>query len=189
MTHLHSRTGLVEGVGVIRLQMRPSDILVGTAGQSANPRSSTGGRGRQTNDTWNPGLPPLPPTCSVLIVSTESAKKKANRVVELAKSETHEETVMTSNDQSDQNTKTWQLDVSIDAHEERTRAKVQLSWRGNELVGVGLAHLNPDDEPVVEIGDELAVARALSDLANQLFALTASDIEASTHKPVTGVHH
>ncbi|MGZ6833208.1 MAG: dsRBD fold-containing protein, partial [Mycobacteriaceae bacterium] len=32
-----------------------------------------------------------------------------------------------------------------------------LSWRGNELVGVGLAHLNPDDEPVVEIGDELAV--------------------------------
>ena len=68
--------------------------------------------------------------------------------------------------------------MSIDAHEERTRAKVQPSWRGNELVGVGLAHLNPDDEPVVEIGDELAVALASSDLANQLFALTASDIEA-----------
>ena len=93
---------------------------------------------------------------------------------------------MTSKDHS---TKTWQFDVSIDEHEERTRAKVRLSWRGNELVGVGLARLNPDDEPVVEIGDELAVARALSDLANQLFALTESDIEASTHEPPTGLHH
>ncbi len=109
--------------------------------------------------------------------------KKANPVVGLAESETHEEMAMTSDDRNDQATKTWQLNVSIDEHETRTRAKVRLSWRGIELVGAGLARLNPDDEPVVEIGDELAVARALSDLANQLFALTESDIEASTHKP------
>lgn len=87
------------------------------------------------------------------------------------------------------NSKTWQLDVSIDEHEERTRAKVRLRWRGDELVGVGLARLNPADEPVAEIGDELAVARALSDLANKLFALTESDIEAATHEPVTELHH
>jgi len=133
----------------------------------------------QTNDPWTPGLPPLPQTCSVPVVYD----KKASRVVELAGSETHEEMAMTSNDRNDQGSKTWQLDVSIDEHEKRTGAKVRLSWRGIELVGAGLARLNPDDEPVVEIGDELAVARALSDLANQLFALTASDIEASTHKP------
>ncbi len=41
------------------------------------------------------------------------------------------------------------------------------------------------DEPVAQIGDELAIARALSDLANQLFALTSSDIEAVFHQPVT----
>lgn len=101
-----------------------------------------------------------------------------------ADDETRKEMAMTSNDH-----KTWQLDMSIDDHEERTRAKARLQWRGNELVGVGLARLNPADEPVVEIGDELAVARALSDLANKLFALTESDIEAATHKPVSELHH
>ncbi len=90
---------------------------------------------------------------------------------------------------NDQNTKSWQIDVTIDEHEERTRAKTRLRWRGNELVGVGLARLNPADEPVSEIGDELAVARALSDLVNQLFVLTESDIEAHTDEPVTELHH
>lgn len=89
----------------------------------------------------------------------------------------------------DHTTKTWQLDVSIDEHEERTRAKARLRWRGNDLVGVGVARLNPADEPVVEIGDELAIARALSDLANKLFAMTESDIETATDEPVTGLHH
>jgi len=85
--------------------------------------------------------------------------------------------------------KTWQLNLVVDEHEERTRAKARLNWRGNELVGVGLARRNPADEPAAEIGNELAVARALHDLANQLFALTESDIEASTHEPVTGLRH
>lgn len=87
-----------------------------------------------------------------------------------------------------QNSKHLQLDVLIDEHEERTRAKARMQWRGNELVGVGLARLNPADEPVAEIGDELAIARALSDLADQLITLTASDIETSTHQPVTDLH-
>jgi hypothetical protein len=56
------------------------------------------------------------------------------------------------------------------------------------LVGVGLARLDPADEPVATIGDELALARALSDLACQLFELTVSDVEASTHKPATKLH-
>jgi len=93
---------------------------------------------------------------------------------------------MTDNDTS---TKACEIDVLIDEHEERTRAKARLPWGGKNLVGVGLARLDPADEPVARIGDELAVARALSDLANQLFALTSADIEASTHEPVTGLHH
>ena len=86
-------------------------------------------------------------------------------------------------------TKTCQIDVLIEEHEERTRAKARLSWAGKKYVGVGLSRLDPADEPVAQIGDELAIARALSDLANQLFALTSSDIQASTHDSVTGLHH
>ncbi len=85
--------------------------------------------------------------------------------------------------------KACHVDVLIDEHEERTRAKARLSWAGTTLVGIGLARLDPHDEPVAKIGDELAVARALTDLANQLLALTSADIQASTHQPVTGLHH
>lgn len=85
-------------------------------------------------------------------------------------------------------TKTCHIDVLIEEHEERTRAKARLSWAGKRFVGVGLARLDPADRPVAQIGDELAVARALSDLSNQLFAATSTDIQASTHEPVTGLH-
>jgi Domain of unknown function (DUF1876) len=88
----------------------------------------------------------------------------------------------------DRGTKAWHLDAAVDEHEKRTRAKVRLSWHGNELVGIGLARLDPADEPVAAIGDELALARALSDLAHQLFELTVTDIEAATRKPVTKLH-
>jgi hypothetical protein len=63
---------------------------------------------------------------------------------------------MTRNDDA---AKTWRVNVFVDEHEERTRAKARLRWRDAELVGVGLARLSPEDEPVTEIGDELAIAR------------------------------
>lgn len=85
--------------------------------------------------------------------------------------------------------KTCQIDVLIEELDERTRAKARLSWAGKKFVGVGLARLDPADQPVAQIGDELAIARALSDLANQLFAVASNDIRASTHEPVTGLHH
>lgn len=67
-------------------------------------------------------------------------------------------------DQSDHVLQHWTVDISIDEHEGLTRAKARLRWREKELVGVGLARLNPADHNVPEIGDELSVARALSDL-------------------------
>jgi hypothetical protein len=88
----------------------------------------------------------------------------------------------------DEDTKTCHIDVLIEEHEERTRAKARLSWAGKTFVGIGLARLDPADRPVAQIGDELAIARALSDLSNQLFATTSTDIQASTHEPVTGLH-
>lgn len=87
------------------------------------------------------------------------------------------------------NAKACHVDVLIEEHDERTRAKARLDWGDHRLVGIGLARLDPADEPVAQIGDELAIARALTDLANQLFALTSADIQANTHQPVTGLHH
>jgi hypothetical protein len=85
-------------------------------------------------------------------------------------------------------TDTCRIDVLIEEHEERTRAKARLSRAGRRPVGIGLARLDPADEPWPRSVTELAVARALSDLSNQLFALTSTDIQASTHEPVTGLH-
>lgn len=78
----------------------------------------------------------------------------------------------------------WTIDVHIDEHQNRTRATARLHGRDDtEFVGVGLARLNPADTNVPEIGDELATARALSDLAHRLLEATAADIEAVTHVP------
>ena len=50
--------------------------------------------------------------------------------------------------------------------------------------GHGEARRRPNDREVPEIGDELATARALADLAYQLLDATSGDIEQFTHTPV-----
>jgi len=84
--------------------------------------------------------------------------------------------------------KDWTVKITIDEHQGRTRAEARLRWRDQESVGVGQSRLDPTDRDVAEIGDELAVARALSDLARRLMAVTAQDIEAVTYQPVTPLH-
>ncbi|MFC5951968.1 DUF1876 domain-containing protein [Pseudonocardia lutea] len=74
--------------------------------------------------------------------------------------------------------KHWTVSIDIDEHEGRTRATARLHTRDSDsVVGVGLARLNPADRDVPEIGDELAAARALSELAHRLLDITASDLE------------
>lgn len=81
--------------------------------------------------------------------------------------------------------KRWHVEIQIDEYEGRTRALARLHNRDETgLVGLGLARLNPADRDVPEIGDELAVARALSDLSHQLLEAAAGDIEQITHQPV-----
>lgn len=82
-----------------------------------------------------------------------------------------------------QTTKRWTVAIEIDEHDGRTRATARLDAGATELTGVGLARLSPDDQDVPQIGDELAVARALSELAHQLLDATATDIEQITHQP------
>jgi hypothetical protein len=80
-------------------------------------------------------------------------------------------------------TKTWHVDVYIGEREGMTHAEARLRPDGNvTLVGSGIARLNPTDRDVPEIGDELATARALSDLAHRLLHAAAEDIEAITHE-------
>lgn len=80
--------------------------------------------------------------------------------------------------------KSWSVDIVIDEHESQTRATARLQVANRpELVGVGMARLNPADSDVPEIGDELATARALADLAHQLIEVTAADIEKVTKEP------
>ena len=79
--------------------------------------------------------------------------------------------------------KHWNVTIDIDEHEGRTRAKARLQTRDTEVVGVGIARLDPADRDVPEIGDELAAARALSDLGARLLQGAAEDVEAATGQP------
>jgi len=74
--------------------------------------------------------------------------------------------------------KKWTVIIEIGEHEGRTRAVARLHTRDAESVnGVGFARLNPSDRDVPEIGDEIAVARALSDLSHRLLAVASEDVE------------
>jgi hypothetical protein len=80
--------------------------------------------------------------------------------------------------------KHWTVSIDIDEHEGRTRAVARLHTRDTEsVVGVGLARLNPADRDVPEIGDELATARALSELTHRLLGIAADDLEKA-NEPV-----
>jgi Domain of unknown function (DUF1876) len=80
-------------------------------------------------------------------------------------------------------TKQWTVAIEIDEDDGRTRARARLQTDAAELTGVGLARCNPTDRDVPEIGDELAAARALSELSHRLLDSAATDIEQVTHQP------
>jgi hypothetical protein len=79
--------------------------------------------------------------------------------------------------------KHWTVELVIDEHRDdrmtHAEARLQAPHRP-ALAGVGTARRNPVDPDVPRIGDELAVARALSDLAHQLLDVAAGDIEVVT---------
>ncbi|MEQ4306263.1 DUF1876 domain-containing protein [Plantactinospora sp. B6F1] len=80
--------------------------------------------------------------------------------------------------------KRWTVDIVIDERddERRTRAEARLRMPdGSGLVGSGVAWRHPADPRVPQIGDELAVSRALDDLAHVLVE-AAGDIGRITRK-------
>jgi hypothetical protein len=81
-------------------------------------------------------------------------------------------------------TKRWTVTISLFEEGDVTKADAVLHTNDTErLRGHGTARRNPQDPSVPEIGDELAAARALSDLAHLLLDVTIADIEGITGAP------
>jgi hypothetical protein len=79
----------------------------------------------------------------------------------------------------------WSVDIHLSGDERETFAQARLVTKDSSAVhGSGRARRNPSDASVPQIGEELAAARALSDLAHRLLDAAARDIEDITHEPV-----
>jgi len=74
--------------------------------------------------------------------------------------------------------KTWRVEVSIAEDGDVTRSTAVLNTDdGRSFRSEGLARRNPQDTPAPRIGDELATARAMSELTHKLLEAVARDIE------------
>lgn len=83
----------------------------------------------------------------------------------------------------------WTIDVCVGEADGRTYAEAALHDDiGNHVLGTGRARLNPADPDVPDIGDEIAVARAIIDLGHRLLDTAAGEIESVTHEHVTLSH-
>jgi hypothetical protein len=71
----------------------------------------------------------------------------------------------------------WQINIEISEEEEKTRADALLDVKGERFHGFGQARRAPGDPNVPVVGEELAAARALSDLSHKLLDAAATRIE------------
>lgn len=71
----------------------------------------------------------------------------------------------------------WTVEVVLTEASEQTQANAFLRGGERELSGWGRSRRNPADPDVPLVGDELATARALADLAHQLVLAALDTIE------------
>jgi Domain of unknown function (DUF1876) len=79
----------------------------------------------------------------------------------------------------------WHIDLDITEDGDKntlTAAYLRLPDDA-ELRSEGRARRHPHDRLQNKVGEELAAARALNDLARQLLSKAADDIEQATHQP------
>ena len=77
----------------------------------------------------------------------------------------------------------WSVALTVQEHEGQTRAEARLDLGDDaHLLGHGTARRNPSDPNVLEIGEKIAVARALSDIAHMLLGSAAAQLEDATHQ-------
>ena len=79
-------------------------------------------------------------------------------------------------------TQNWSVRIMIDEDDDHTHARAMLTSRdGVSLHGAGNANRRPGDARIPEIGEELAAARALYSLADQLMDVAVHDVENLSH--------
>jgi len=86
-------------------------------------------------------------------------------------------------------TATWSVEIQLFEDDEDTSAKAVLVTgegpnRHRSLTGIGRSRKNPSDVEVPEIGEEVAAARALRDLAARLLGAASEDIADLEHHEV-----
>lgn len=82
------------------------------------------------------------------------------------------------------NARQWSVQIFVGRADGGTYAEAALCDDvGNRTRGSGRAQLDPGDPDMPEIGDEIAVARALTDLSRRLLRIADDDVEALTHEP------
>ncbi len=77
----------------------------------------------------------------------------------------------------------WTIEVELEETSDTTEAKAVLVIDGHKLGGWGRARRNPVDPELPRVGEELATARALSDLAHQLVDRAADLIQLAEGPP------
>lgn len=88
-------------------------------------------------------------------------------------------------------TQKWTIEVVLDESHGTTRARARLHGADQSevaLVGIGMATRGPHDSDVPEIDAELAVARALADLIEELVEAAAADLESAAAQDVRPTH-
>lgn len=71
----------------------------------------------------------------------------------------------------------FKIKVEVDQDVEHTEATAIIKIGGREFAGFGRAKRNPSDPNVPMVGEELALARALSELSHHLLDAAADGIE------------
>ncbi len=80
---------------------------------------------------------------------------------------------------------TWRVNIAFTEEDHRTRADAILELASQRFHGFGHAKRAPGDPRVPVIGQDLAAARALSDLSHQLLHSAAARIEEFEGHPVS----
>ena len=78
----------------------------------------------------------------------------------------------------------WRVEIAFTEEDGRTRADAVLELASQRFHGFGQAKRAPTDPNVPVVGQDLAAARALSDLSHQLLLAAAERIEAFEGHPV-----
>lgn len=74
----------------------------------------------------------------------------------------------------------WTVRISVFEGDDTTARAVLVADRLDDVAATGTSHRSDTDRPQARIGDEVAVARALRHLADELLATATSEISAAT---------